>query len=93
MISPEESCLSPGAYGAFAISEAFLYRTKVPPGGELFALYQFQEWMKRQNGNPVERCVSNDDEPDSADKLSSRFSFEDPVFFDDSQVRLFCISE
>ena len=34
MISPEESCLSPGAYGAFAISEVFLCRTKVP-GGEL----------------------------------------------------------
>ena len=94
MISPEESCLSPGAYGAFAISEAFLYRTKVPRSGEHFALYQFQEWMKRQNGNPVvtrEGC----EEPDSAHKLSSRFSFEDPDFCDDSQVTFvfFCISE
>ena len=91
MISPEDSCLSPGAYGAFAISEALLYRTKVPDC-ELLALYQFQEWMKRQNGNAVVTggpCVGSEgesEEPDSPDKMSRGFSFEDPAFFDDSQV-------
>ena len=80
MISPEESSLSLGAYGAFAISEAFLYRTKVPEC-KLFALYQFQEWMKRQNGNAVVT-----EEPDSPDKMSRGYSFEDPSFFDDTEV-------
>ena len=73
MISPEDSCLSPGAYGAFAISEAFLYRTKVPEC-ELYALTQFQEWMKRQqNGNAVmsdEPSVEEQDSPDKMSKLS-----------------------
>ena len=86
MISPEDSCLSPGAYGAFAISEAFLYRTKVPEC-ELYALTQFQEWMKRQqNGNAVMSDVSSVEEQDSPDKISKAFSFEDPAFFDDSEV-------
>jgi hypothetical protein len=85
MISPEDSCLSPGVYGAFAISEAFLYRTKVPEC-ELYAFNQFQEWMKRQNGNAVMTDAPRVEEPDSPDKMSKDFSFEDPGFFDDSEV-------
>ena len=88
MISPEESCLSPGVYGAFAISEAFLYRTKVPEC-KVFALYQFQEWMKRQNGNAVVAdgpSVREDEEPDSPGKMSRGYSYEDPAFFDDTEV-------
>ena len=88
MISPEESCLSPGVYGAFAISEAVLYRTKVPEC-ELFALYQFQEWMKQQNGSAVLTNgprVSDGEEPYSPDEMSRGFSYEDPAFFDDAEV-------
>ena len=62
--SPEDSCLSPGVYGAFAISEAFLYRTKVPEY-ELYALTQFQEWMKRQNGNVIVTDGPSVEESDS----------------------------
>ena len=95
MISPEENCLSPGAYGAFAISEAVLCCTKVPEY-KLFALCQYQEWMKRQNGSAFVTdgpCVSDgEEEPDSPDKMSRSFSYEDPAFFDDSEVR-FVFSE
>ena len=89
MISPEDSCLSPGVYGAFAISEAFLYRTKVPEC-KLYALYQFQEWIKRQNGNAVVLSdgpsANEAEEPDSSEKVSRGFSYEDPSFFDDIEV-------
>ena len=88
MISPEDNCLSPGVYGAFAISEAFLYRTKVPEC-KLFALYQFQEWIKRQNGNAVLSdgpSVSEAEEPDGPEKVTRGFSYEDPSFFDDIEV-------
>lgn len=87
MISPEDSCLSPGAYGAFATSEAFLYRTKVPEC-ELYAFTQFQEWMKRQNGNAVVTGGASVEEQDSPNKMSKTFSFEDPAFFDDSDVSI-----
>ena len=70
MISPEDSCLSPGAYGAFATSEALLYHTKIPEC-ELYAFIQFQEWMKRQNGNAI---VTDGPSVEGSDSITSEIA-------------------
>ena len=46
---------------------------------------QFQEWMKRQNGDAVMSNGPSVEEQDSPDKMSKAFSFENPAFFDDSE--------
>ena len=87
MISPESSCLAPGAFRAFAISEAMFYRTKLPHC-EHYTYYQFQDWIRRQN--KTERRGEEEDHGDVPDSprspTSDRLSCKDPAFFESAKV-------
>lgn len=87
MISPEGSCLAPGVYEAFAITEAVLYRMEVPKC-KLYPLFQFQDWISRQNGTSDIDGSGSKVESDSPQlgSVSRRFTYEDPSFFDESEV-------
>lgn len=90
MISPESGCLAPGAFRAFALSEALLYGTEVPHC-ERYTLYQFQGWIGRQNKTETDGREENKDRGDVPDSPagsapSRQLSCKDPAFLDSAEV-------
>ena len=91
MISPQSSCIAPGAFGAFTVSEALLYHTKLPKCVEHYTLYQFQDRIRRQqNKRETDKGEKrdHDDVPDSPLSSLQGLSYKDPAFLDSAEVSL-----